>query len=144
MRGWSYWRMKNISDTLPSALNILIAWLMTIILLWLSLQNQASRILLLLYLYPPPNVYIFIHEKHEIGSTITNIMVSVVLPWKDWDQIYIWNIWYRYGKLMIPPIQCPFQNPIQNKSLSVSNSLGVVGWVYILLATISSTFQVCL
>ena len=28
------------------------------------------------------NVYIFIHEKHEIGSTITNSMVSVVLPWK--------------------------------------------------------------
>ena len=39
------------------------------------------------------NVYIlFIHEKHEIGSTITNSMVSAVLPWKDWDQIYIWNI----------------------------------------------------
>ena len=29
------------------------------------------------------NVYIFIHEKHELGSTITNSMVSVVLPWKD-------------------------------------------------------------
>ena len=28
------------------------------------------------------NVYIFIHEKHEIGSTITNSMVSEVLPWK--------------------------------------------------------------
>ena len=38
------------------------------------------------------NVYIFIHEKHEMGSTITNSMVSVVLPKKTRINIYLRNM----------------------------------------------------
>jgi len=46
-----------------------------------SLDQTGSKTLILT-VYLNVNVYIFIHEKHEIGSTITNSMVSVVLPWK--------------------------------------------------------------
>ena len=40
-------------------------------------------------LAPHVNVYIFIHERHEIGSTITNCMVSEVLAWEDWNQAFL-------------------------------------------------------
>ena len=55
------------------------------------------------------NVYIFIHEKHEIGSTITNSMVSVVLPWKtgikyiygtyDMNMVKVRPIWNVNGEM---------------------------------------------
>ena len=38
---------------------------------------QGSNCFFLLH-----NVYIFIHERHKLGSTITNCMVSEVLPRK--------------------------------------------------------------
>ena len=38
-------------------------------------------------------LHIFVHERHELGSTITNCMVSEVLAWEDWNQAFLWRTW---------------------------------------------------
>ena len=55
--------LKSISTTYPS------------VFFWKALQTLQLAIKAI----RPTNVYIFIHEKHEIGSTIITCMVSEVL-----------------------------------------------------------------